>query len=335
MIEVHELHKDFKLSVAKTGAFSGIRTLFSRDYRIRQAVHNISFSIQPGEFIGYIGPNGAGKSTTIKMLSGILHPTSGEVRIQGTSPGQHRRQVAAQLGVVFGQRSQLWWDLPVQDSYDILAQMYSVTPQQLRQRIGTLNDLLGLEEFWKTPVRKLSLGQRMRADVAASLIHDPDILFLDEPTIGLDIAAKRSIRVLLRSLNQEMGKTILLTTHDMDDIEQLCNRVMVINQGELTYDGTVQQLRERIGLPTLVRVIFQGPFQLPINLSTTLLPFDIPVKDLGFIRILEVDDRSVLVEANRQEIKAMDMLRELSTWGEVDDIHMNEPLFEDIIHTIY
>ncbi|UUZ79114.1 ATP-binding cassette domain-containing protein [Paenibacillus sp. P26] len=223
-------------------------------------VKEISLRIEKGEFVGCIGPNGAGKSTTIKMLCGILHPSSGEVYIGGLRPQSDRMQVVRRLGVVFGQRSQLWWDLPVKDSFDILAAMYGVDAAVYARRVAMLTELLDMDDFLLTPVRKLSLGQRMRADLAASPLHDPDILFLDEPTIGLDVNAKKQIREHLSMLNAEMGKTILLTTHDMDDIEQLCTRVIVINHGSLIYDGTTGELRSRIGPPTVLTVSFAGSF---------------------------------------------------------------------------
>ncbi|WP_207952112.1 ABC transporter ATP-binding protein [Paenibacillus turpanensis] len=324
IIEVQHISKQFRTPVPKEGKFAGLRTLFSRDYRVKDAVNDISFTIEKGEFVGYIGPNGAGKSTTIKMLTGILHPTAGQIRIAGESPHRSRRHVVGRLGVVFGQRSQLWWDLPVKDSFDILSEMYRVDPDAKRKRIAEMSELLELAPFWQTPVRKLSLGQRMRADLAAAMLHDPELLFLDEPTIGLDVTAKRSIRGFLKALNRDFGKTVLLTTHDMDDIEQLCSRVMVINHGKLAYDGTIAQLREMIGLPTIIRVTFRGRFEIPN-------PNNI---DHG-IHIVEQNDREVIVEANRSELKAAEILRILGTWGEIDDIHMEEPDFEEVIHRVY
>lgn len=198
MITVTNLRKTFQTPVVQEGRFSGVRTLFSRAYKEKEAVRDLSFEIESGEFVGYIGPNGAGKSTTIKMLTGILHPTSGEVLIHGLSPQKHRRRVVGKLGVVFGQRSQLWWDLPVKDSYEILTAMYRVEESTSRRRLDELNELLELKELMDMPVRKLSLGQRMRADLAASMLHDPDILFLDEPTIGLDVVAKRTFEASCR-----------------------------------------------------------------------------------------------------------------------------------------
>ncbi len=322
MITARHLQKEFKTPVIREGRFSGLRTLFSREYVSKEAVRDISFDIGPGEFVGYIGPNGAGKSTTIKMLTGILHPTSGEVRLGGMNPHQDRRRTVGRLGVVFGQRSQLWWDLPVKDSYDILAEMYGVRAEDKKKRLSQFAELLDLESFWDTPVRKLSLGQRMRADLAASMLHDPELLFLDEPTIGLDVNAKRNIRQFLRTLNETFGKTILLTTHDMDDIEQLCSRVMVINHGQLTYDGTISSLRETIGLPTLIRVTFRGAFHIPDVVSSA-------------IQITGVEGQIVTTQVNRKEWSTMDILKQLEHWGEIEDVEMKEPDFEDIIHRVY
>ncbi|RKN84894.1 ABC transporter ATP-binding protein [Paenibacillus ginsengarvi] len=322
MIEVSHIRKTFRLPVPKTGRLAAVRSLLSRESRLKEAVKDISFTIETGDFVGYIGPNGAGKSTTIKMLTGILHPTSGEVFVHGLSPHRHRRQVVRRLGVVFGQRSQLWWDLPVRDSYDILAAMYRVDEVAKLRRLAEYRELLALDEFLDTPVRKLSLGQRMRADLAAALLHDPDILFLDEPTIGLDVVAKKSIRRFLKTINREYGKTILLTTHDMDDIEQLCQRVIVINHGEIGYDGTIADLRGRIGLPTRMKVTFRGRPAVP---DSWLSPFT----------IREQQDDTLTLECNRRDVTAMDVLREISLWGEVADVHMEEPEFEDVVHRIY
>lgn len=322
MITARHLQKEFRTPVIREGRFSGLRTLFSRETVSKEAVRDISFDIGPGEFVGYIGPNGAGKSTTIKMLTGILHPTSGEVQLDGMNPHLDRRRTVGRLGVVFGQRSQLWWDLPVKDSYDILAEMYGVRTEDKKKRLSQFAELLDLESFWATPVRKLSLGQRMRADLAASMLHDPELLFLDEPTIGLDVNAKRNIRQFLRTLNEEFSKTILLTTHDMDDIEQLCSRVMVINHGQLTYDGSIPSLRDTIGLPTLIRVTYRGSFLMPDTIPSA-------------IQITAVEGQIVTVEVNRKEWRTMDILKQLEQWGEIEDVEMKEPDFEDIIHRVY
>ncbi|MBM7568228.1 ABC transporter ATP-binding protein [Paenibacillus sacheonensis] len=329
MIQVQHLSKQFRTAAAKEGAFKGVRMLFSRDVRIKHAVADINFNIEPGEFVGYIGPNGAGKSTTIKMLSGILHPTSGRVTIDGLSPHHDRRRVARKLGVLFGQRTQLWWDLPVRDSFDILAAMYGIDAGMMKRRLSQLSELLELEPFMDTPARKLSLGQRMRSDLAAALLHDPAILFLDEPTIGLDVTAKRSIRHFLKSINQHLGKTVLLTTHDMDDIEQLCGRVIVINDGKLGFDGSIDDLRRRIGLPTLIRITYKLPIADSAKHAITRSEFN------GLQLSCGEDERVLTAACNREQLSAMDALRMLEQYGEIEDVHMEEPDFEEIVHRIY
>ncbi|MFE4572495.1 ABC transporter ATP-binding protein [Paenibacillus chitinolyticus] len=325
MITATNLNKTFRTPVVRQGRMAGLRSLLSREYRSKTAVNDVNFTIGRGDFVGFIGPNGAGKSTTIKMLTGILHPTSGEVRISGLSPQRDRRRVVAKLGVVFGQRSQLWWDLPVRDSYEILAAMYRVREEDLKRKLAELGELLGLCEFMDTPVRKLSLGQRMRADLAAAMLHDPDILFLDEPTIGLDVAAKQSIRGFLHKLNKEAGKTILLTTHDMDDIEQLCERVIVINGGTIGYDGTVEGMRQRIGLPTIMTVRYRGACGFAGGEADKGYPF----------RVTAAEKEKLVLEFNRTDIGPMEVLQLAGGWGEIADVHMQEPDFEDIVHRVY
>ncbi|MEK3719726.1 ABC transporter ATP-binding protein [Paenibacillus sp. FSL H8-0034] len=322
MIIAKSLHKTFRIPVVKQGRLQGLRTLLTRDYRLVEAVKDISFEIPKGEFVGYIGPNGAGKSTTIKMLCGILHPTSGEVTINGCSPQKNRMELVRQLGVVFGQRTQLWWDLPVKDSFEILASLYKIGKPAYKRQLGKLSEVLNLHDFLDTPVRKLSLGQRMRADLAASLLHDPDLLFLDEPTIGLDVLAKKQIREHLRLLNRELNKTILLTTHDMDDIEQLCSRVIVINHGQAIYDGTLEQLRGRIGLPTRMKITFREAIEQPLAHTSSF-------------EIQRIDSRMMSVACNRQETTAMEVLQAMSAWGVIEDVHMEEPDFEKVIHRVY
>jgi ABC-2 type transport system ATP-binding protein len=210
--------------------------------RIVHAVNDLSFTVTPGEFVGYLGPNGAGKSTTIKMLCGILTPTSGKVRVAGLDPSRKRTTLARRLGVVFGQRTTLWWDLPLTDSFELIRHLYKVDRTDFRSRLRELTETLDLGEFLRTPVRQLSLGQRMRGDLAAALLHAPDVLVLDEPTIGLDVVSKAGIRDFLRRVNAEQGTTVLLTTHDLGDIERLCRRVMLIDHGRLAFDGTLDDL---------------------------------------------------------------------------------------------
>ncbi|MBX5476197.1 MAG: ATP-binding cassette domain-containing protein, partial [Clostridia bacterium] len=224
-----------------------------------EAVRDLSFRIEPGEFVGFLGPNGAGKSTTIKMMTGILHPTSGRVTVDGLSPQADRVRLALRIGVVFGQRTQLWWDLPLRESFRILRAMYRVPAADYRRRMEALTELLGLDSFMDTPVRQLSLGQRMRGELAGALLHGPRVLFLDEPTIGLDVTAKAALRQFLRSLNAEFGTTVILTTHDMTDVEELCQRILVINQGTKVFDGSLAELHERVGMPSALRATFRDP----------------------------------------------------------------------------
>lgn len=331
MLEAKGLGKTFATTLPKEGRLKAVRTLFSRDRKIVTAVNALDMHIEQGEFVGFIGPNGAGKSTTIKMLCGILHPSAGEVRICGLSPQRDRRRVARRIGVVFGQRSQLWWDLPLKDSFDILAAMFRLDAAEKERQLAKLEEVLQLRDFWDTPVRRLSLGQRMRGDLAAALLHDPELLVLDEPTIGMDAAAKRQIRDHLRLLNDQFGKTVLLTTHDMDDIETLCKRVIVISRGELLYDGALENLRERIGLPTTVRVTYAG--------DTSLAP-GMQIGDGLSAASEEVSVESALgreaaVSFNRERIGVMEVLRLLSAWGDIADVHVEEPEFEEIVSRIY
>ena len=242
IISVDQLTKTFRSPKRQGGRLGALRTLFTREYTVTSAVSGISFSVDRGELIGYIGPNGAGKSTTIKMLTGILVPTSGELQVAGLVPWQRREQNALNIGVVFGQRSQLWWDLPLIESFDLVAKMYRVAPDRYRRDLGRFRELLDLDEYIDTPVRQLSLGQRMRGDLTAALLHDPRIVYLDEPTVGLDVVAKERIRSFIEEINRDRGTTVILTTHDLVDVERLCRRIILIDQGQVLYDGTVERL---------------------------------------------------------------------------------------------
>ena len=246
IISVTSLEKEFRIPKRKRGFLGALSSLVCRNYEIHHALHHISFTIGEGELVGYIGPNGAGKSTTIKILSGILVPTSGTVTVLGKTPWEHRIETVRQIGVVFGQRTQLWWDLPVVESFDLLKDMYGVPDEQYRATLDRLTDMLNLAKLFDVPVRHLSLGQRMRCDLAASLLHSPKLLFLDEPTIGLDAVSKLAVRDFIRHLNTEHRVKVQLTTHDMDDIEALCHRVLVLHEGKIFLDGPLSVLREKI-----------------------------------------------------------------------------------------
>lgn len=319
-IETSSVSKRFRVAKARHGFWSTVRGLLANEGRDVVAVDNISFAIDEGSFVGYLGPNGAGKSTTIKMMTGILHPTAGEIRVAGLSPQHRRKEVARKIGVVFGQRTQLWWDLPVRDSYELLAAMYRVSRPDLERALRTFDETLGIGAFLDVPVRKLSLGQRMRADLAAALLHRPPIVFLDEPTIGLDVVAKAGIRRFLQEINQRDGVTVLLTTHDMDDIEQLCSRVLVINHGRLVYDGGIDHLRTSVGAPTVITVEYATPPE-----SSPTGPWTI-VKREGAV---------IAVAFDRTACAAGEVISRLAHYGELRDVHMSEPDIESVIERIY
>jgi len=231
---------------------------FRRERSDFTAVDGIDLRVEPGELVGYIGPNGAGKSTTIKMLTGILTPTSGRLRVAGFEPQRERVRLARRIGVVFGQRTTLWWDLPLRDSFELLQRLYRIPPDRFRANLARYTEALDLGPFLDRPVRQLSLGQRMRGDVTAALLHDPAVVYLDEPTIGLDVVSKHAVREFLHDLNRRTGTTILLTTHDIDDIERLCSRVVVIDHGRIGYDGPIELLRADRDLETVVRELYSG-----------------------------------------------------------------------------
>lgn len=242
-IEVRDLVKTYRIAQRESGLGGSLKGLFHREYREIRALDGISLDIAPGELVGYIGPNGAGKSTTVKVLSGILVPDSGSCRVNGRVPWEDRKAHVARIGTVFGQKTQLWWDLPVKESFDLLSEIYRVPRDRYQSALGELSELFELAPLYKVPVRQLSLGQRMRCDMAAALLHEPDTLFLDEPTIGLDAVAKLTLRTLIKRINEDRGVTVILTTHDMDDVEALCQRVLLIGHGRILRDGTVDDLR--------------------------------------------------------------------------------------------
>lgn len=247
MIEVSHLQKNFSKTIKEPGLKGALKSFVHPQREIFEAVKDLSFEVPKGQILGFIGANGAGKSTTIKMLTGILKPTSGYCRINGKIPQDNRQDYVRDIGAVFGQRTQLWWDLALQETYVVLKEIYDVPEKAFRKRMDFLNEVLDLNEFIKDPVRILSLGQRMRADIAASLLHNPKVLFLDEPTIGLDVSVKDNIRRAITQINQEEETTILLTTHDLSDIEQLCDRIIMIDKGQEIFDGTVTQLKQSFG----------------------------------------------------------------------------------------
>jgi len=245
MIELNNINKTFKIAKRNAGFGEAVKALFKKDYTYIHALNNVSFKINDGEIVGYIGPNGAGKSSTIKIMSGILTPDSGECVINGRIPWKDRINHVKEIGVVFGQRSQLWWDVPVVDSFELLKDIYRVSDSAFRKNLNELSELLDIAEIMRTPARQLSLGQRMRCEIAASLLHNPKILFLDEPTIGLDAVSKISVRNFIKTINKERGTTVILTTHDMQDIEALAERILLIGRGKILLDGSLSDLKKR------------------------------------------------------------------------------------------
>lgn len=258
MIELKNLTKVFKKPIRKEGLLGMFSTLFSRRYEEKVAVNDISLTIADGEIIGYIGANGAGKSTTVKMMCGILTPTSGAVYIDGEEPYKKRRRIARKIGVVFGQKTQLWWDIPLIESFKVLKEIYQVDDKSYGERMEFLSSVLGIDEFLNQPVRTLSLGQRMRADLAAAWLHNPEILFLDEPTIGLDVLVKEKIRKAIKTMNATYGTTVILTTHDMKDIENLCSRIVMIEEGNIIYDGPLSSIKNKFGDVRTVFITLQS-----------------------------------------------------------------------------
>lgn len=322
VIEVKGLRKEFRVAKRKEGAFGAIRTLFSNEYTEKLAVNDVSFTIQPGELVAYIGPNGAGKSTTIKMLTGILVPSGGELRVMGRVPYERRTENAKSIGVVFGQRTQLWWDLPTIESFELLQHIYKIPAETYRRNMDRFRDLLGLDEFLQTPVRQLSLGQRMRADLAAALLHDPQIVYLDEPTIGLDVVAKEKIRDFIREINRERGVTVILTTHDMQDIEKICERMILIDKGTVLYDGPVAQIKERFGkLRTLVVDLEENGEELHLAVD-------------GVEQVKREGSRFWL-RFNRDEFSASQVIARVSEQHAIRDLTVEEPEIEGIIARIY
>lgn len=325
IIEVKGAQKHFKKPVRKPGIIGMFKTLFSMKYTTVEAVKDISFSVDEGEIVGYIGANGAGKSTTIKMMCGILTPTAGEITVNGYRPyhPKERKHVLNQIGVVFGQRTQLWWDLPLVESLVILKEIYDVSDEDYKSRYEFLRDVLELDTFINQPVRTLSLGQRMRADLAASLIHNPKILFLDEPTIGLDVLVKDRMIKAIKQIHQTYNTTIILTTHNMDDITDLCKRVIILDEGSILYDGSIKTIKSRFGDMRHVSFISKELASLP-KLKTKLSSCDIEEVG-GYIH----------VTFNNDKIGVNQVLKSIFELFTIDDIKIEESSLESIVKKIY
>jgi ABC-2 type transport system ATP-binding protein len=320
IIEAVALRKVFRSREREPGIGGAIASLFTQAYVDKVAVDDVSFSLEPGELVGYIGPNGAGKSTTIKMLTGILVPTSGLLRVAGIVPHAHRMANAANIGVVFGQRSQLYWDLPLRESFELLRAIYDVPRDRYLQNMKHFAEILDLDRFLSTPVRQLSLGERMRGDFAAAMLHDPKIVYLDEPTIGLDVVAKEAIREFIGTVNRDRGTTVILTTHDLADVERLSRRIILIDEGTVIYDGSLERLRDEYGTHRTLVVTLAESYPEIVVPDTEVVSREASLVQLRF---------------NRREITAEALIRRVTERYHITDVSIIEPDIETIVRTIY
>ncbi len=326
VIELRNVRKEFVTAKHYPGWSGAVKGLFSGEKEKKVAVDDISFGIKEGEIVGYIGSNGAGKSTTIKMMSGILTPTSGSCMVNGLEPYRNRKKNAKNIGVVFGQRTQLWWDLPLSETYTVLKEIYGVSDGDYAERMNFFEDVLELGEFMHNTVRTLSLGQRMRADLAAALLHNPKVLFLDEPTIGLDVVVKDRIRLAIREINETYHTTVILTTHDLNDIEELCRRIIIIDAGKKIYDSTLSQLKKDYGFRCSITFEWKD---MPDEAQTRML------RDMGGNIGYRESDKGAKVYFSKKEISVAQVIGKVMGIVEVKDIQIKETELTDIVKDIY
>jgi len=324
IIEANHLSKDYVISLKGKGLKGMAKSLIHSEKKIVHAVQDVNLKMEEGELVGYIGPNGAGKSTTIKMLSGILSPTDGEVKVCGIDPAKKRIENALNVGAVFGQKTQLWWDLPVRETFELLRRMYNIPLDQYKKNVAEFMDYLDMGSFMDQAVRQLSLGQRMRAEIAASLLHNPKVLFLDEPTIGLDVNVKVSVRNFIKKINKERSVTILLTTHDLQDIEQLAKRIVVINHGQVGFDGSMTALAEKYA---------GGKHSVQFTLQKDVGQIELPTGMAGHYTLAK-NGLHVQIEHD-QSISASDMVAALLQKYTLTDIDIHGPQIEDVVMEVY
>ena len=337
MIELNNVSKEF-VSPKKYPGFKGaIKGLFSNEKVKKVAVDDISFTIEDGEIVGYIGSNGAGKSTTIKMMTGILNPTSGTCLVNGIDPSKNRKENAQNIGVVFGQRTQLWWDLPLSESFTILKEIYDVSDEAYTEQMDFLNRVLELDEFFDRPVRTLSLGQRMRADLGAALLHNPKVLYLDEPTIGLDIVVKDNIRKAIKEINAKYGTTVILTTHDIGDIEELCSRIIIIDEGKKIYDGTLEDLKDTFGKRRKVTMEVRKPELLTeLKLFQKIMGVNgVQIMENDYDSVLDAESKTYTVSFDKHKMQVPQILSAVMELTEVTDIKLQETELAEIVKEIY
>lgn len=321
IINVKKLSKVFRTQIKENGVMGSFKAIFKHRYREVVAVDNISFSIKKGESVAFIGPNGAGKSTTIKMLTGILYPSSGFINVAGFNPQKDRVKLSFRLGSIFGQKTQLWYHLPARDSFNLFRSIFEIDKKVFDKRLNELITIFDIHEYVDVPVRRLSLGQRMKCELVGSLLHDPAILLLDEPTIGLDIIAKRQLRETIKKLNKEKGKTILLTSHDLEDIENVCDRVIIINHGRILFDDSIDKLKSEHVLKKRVKIVSENKPKL--------------IKSKG-VDVLKVNDYSVVYEIDLKVIDAKSFInRVISFQKDIVDISIMDMKIEEIIEEFY
>ena len=323
LIEIQNLTKEFKREIKKPGLSGAVRSLFHREFEKKVAVDDISFTIDKGDIVGYIGPNGAGKSTTIKMMVGILTPTSGRVTVNGIVPYENRVENAKRIGVVFGQRSQLWWDIPLRESFQMLKYIYRIPEDVFKKNIAKFSEVLDIGSLLNVPVRQMSLGQKMRGDLCAALLHNPDILFLDEPTIGLDVVVKENIRKFIQKANREFQTTVVLTTHDIPDIEKLCSRVIVIDSGRVMYDGNLKHMKNTYGTGEEIVIELEEPVAHIESLER------IGVSDVSFC------GNKATVRYNTEVTNATQIIGVVMQEFRVKDFTLKETEIEEIVRRMY
>lgn len=329
MIHLENLTKEFKFRKSEPGLKGAVKGLFTNVKETKVAVNNISFDIAAGEIVGYIGANGAGKSTTIKMMTGILVPTRGKCIVNGIVPYEKRTENAKNIGVVFGQRTQLWWDLPLGETFTILRDIYDVPKKAFEERMEFLESVLGINEFKNSSVRTLSLGQRMRADLAAAMIHNPKILYLDEPSIGLDVVVKENIRKAIRTINEQYNTTVLLTTHDMGEIEELCNRIIIIDKGEKLYDGEKQKFKDKFGFMKTIEMNIND--EEKAKALDFCKAFNLSAEDINW----SVKDQKLIVNFHKDKLTTMQIISYTMEKVNISDINIKELPIEDIVKGIY
>ena len=325
VIDIKNITKEFKVLNRREGLAGSIKDLFSRDYKIVKAVDNVTMSIEQGEIVGYLGPNGAGKSTTIKMMTGVLEPTSGEILVNGRLPYKNRSKNAQNIGVVFGQRSQLWWALPLVESFKLLKDIYQISDEQYDGMMKLYQSLVDIEPLLHKPVRQMSLGQRTLSDILAAFLHDPKIVFLDEPTIGLDVSMKAKIRTLIQALNKEKNTTVILTTHDMGDVDALCRRIVIIDKGKMLYDNDISHLKGFFGSYRTLKIRVDGD----LKKESEVIGKEFPALKVW------ADDEWISILVDEEKITVMEVLTKLQKTRRVRDMQLEEISTEEVIKKIY